>query len=103
MRDASATASSRSGYGLAAILTCIGVAVCATGVLIGVPLDAQNPNKFDLELAKALLTLGTGLILGGAVKVLLDQFQYAQKTREEEQARWASELAEEQARHERLL
>lgn len=102
MWDAIARAS-RSGYRLAAILTVIGIGVGAMGFVIGTSLDAQDPNTFDLELAKALLTLGTGLILGGAVKVLLDQFQSAQKTREEEQTRRASQVVEEQARHERLL
>jgi hypothetical protein len=85
------------------VLTLIGAGVGAIGVIIGVGLDGQNPDKFELELTKALLTLGTGLILGGAVKVVLDQLQNAQRVRAEDQARRATQLAEEQARHERLL
>jgi hypothetical protein len=39
---------------------------------------------FGPEAAKAVVTLGIGLILGGALKVLLDTYQNELKQREEE-------------------
>jgi glucokinase len=46
MPDTRTTASSRSGYGLAVILTLLGGGVFVGGVLVGPTLDAQNPAKF---------------------------------------------------------
>ena len=89
------------GYALAMCLTLVGVGVGLVGVVIGVSLDAQHPKQFELELAKALLTLATGLILGGAVKVLLDHFQETAKLRDEEQARHERLLADLRGVHDR--
>jgi hypothetical protein len=90
-----------SGYGLAAGLFIAGSCLFAAGALAGYSLNARTPDKFGLELAKALLTLGSGLILGGAVKILLDRFQASAKEKEEERAARERLLADLRLVHDR--
>lgn len=42
-----------------------------------------SPPHFGIDVARAALTLGSGLILGGAVKVALDHYQQSQEKREQ--------------------
>lgn len=46
----------------------------AAGFILG-----RSSVHFGRELGQALLTLGSGFIFSGAVKVLLDQYQETQK------------------------
>jgi hypothetical protein len=70
-------------YRLAIALFAVGATVAVIGGVLGYLVARQPSPPFTLELAKATLTLGSGLILGGALKVLLDQYQVAQKEHEE--------------------
>jgi hypothetical protein len=71
-------------YSLAIGLFAAGLVVGGLGAILGFQSDNQPLPQFGLELAKAALTLGTGLILGGAVKVMLDRYQEALKERQED-------------------
>jgi hypothetical protein len=71
-------------YGLAIALFVAGLAVVGLGAILGFASDNEPQPHFGLELAKGALTLGSGLILGGAVKVLLDRYQQALKERQDE-------------------
>ena len=73
----------------------------AVGAFVGYSLDAQRPDKFGLEFAKALLTLGSGLVLGGTVKILLDRFQALAKEKEEERVALERLLADLRLVHDR--
>jgi hypothetical protein len=71
-------------YALAIALFVAGAAIVGVGAGLGFSVDDEASPGFSLELAKAMVTLGSGLILGGAVKVLLDRYQEAQKDRAED-------------------
>ena len=68
-------------YWLAFSLTALGLMVGAAGFFVG-----RSSVHFGGDLGKALLTLGSGLILSGAVKVLLDQYQEQQRRRDDDHA-----------------
>lgn len=74
-------------YGLAILFCALGAAVFVVGVLAGLLWVDYQPPHFGVEVARAALTLGSGLILGGGVKVALDHYQQAQD--KSEQARQA--------------
>lgn len=65
-------------YGLAILFGVLGALVFGLGVLAGWMWVDDQPPHFGVEVARATLTLGSGLILGGAVKVALDHYQQAQ-------------------------
>jgi hypothetical protein len=71
-------------YSLAFAMAGLGVMVGAGGVVLGSNFNGESSPSFWVELAKALLSLGTGLILGGALKALLDAYQGKRKQREED-------------------
>jgi hypothetical protein len=72
------------GYSLAIVLFVAGAIVFGLGAVIGSRFNGQPQPHFGLDIARAILTLGSGLILGGAVKVMLDGLQAAQKERQDE-------------------
>jgi hypothetical protein len=65
-------------------------------------LDKPQPH-FGTEVAKATLALGTGLILGGALKAMLDRYQEVQKQRAEDHERVQKQREEDDELRERLL
>jgi len=70
-------------YGLAILLVALGALVFGLGAFAGwIWIDVQ-PQHFGVEVARAALTLGSGLILGGAVKVALDHYQQSQEKSEQ--------------------
>jgi hypothetical protein len=76
-------------YRLAVWLFCVGVIVFAGAAVLGSCFAHRLLPGFGLEVAKSLLALGTGLILGGALKALLDLYQESGKEQKE-----AHELSE---------
>jgi hypothetical protein len=66
-------------YGFAFVLFSLGVTVCVVGAVLGIHFARDPSTPFGLDLARDTVTLGTGLILGGALKALLDRYQQAQK------------------------
>jgi hypothetical protein len=71
-------------YALACGLFAAGLAVIALGCLLGWCFNRHPQPNFGLDIAKATLTLGSGFILSGAVKVMLDRYQQTQKDRQED-------------------
>jgi hypothetical protein len=66
-------------YGFAFVLFALGVGLFVGGAVLGVH-AARNPSvPFGLDLARDTVTLGSGFILGGALKALLDSYREAQK------------------------
>jgi hypothetical protein len=66
-------------YGFAFVLFALGVGLFMAGAVFGLH-AARNPSvPFDLDLARDTVTLGSGFILGGALKALLDSYREAQK------------------------
>ena len=100
-RDRELLAAPQGGYGLVAVLLVIGIGVFGVGAILGYSLDGQQPDKPGLELAKALLTLGTGFMLGGALKVVLDRYQDSARRRQEEHDRYERLLADLRLVHDR--
>ncbi len=66
-------------YKFAIALFAVGVAVGVGGALFGFDFYRKSPQHFGVEVGKTVLALGTGLILGGALKVTLDLYQAAQQ------------------------
>ena len=85
-----------AGLAIAAV-ACFGVAVA-----IGLNLDPTDPDKFGLEAAKAALTLGTGLVLGGVLKLVLDRNADRAQLQDEAAKRFDRLLADMRGIHERL-
>lgn len=57
------------------VLWAVGIAIFGVGVgVLFFYIEKPEPH-FAIEVGRAALTLGTGIILGGAVKVLLDRYQ----------------------------
>jgi hypothetical protein len=79
-------------YKFAIAIFAVGFAVGAAGAVVGFHFYGLSPQHFGIEVGKTVLALGTGLILGGALKVMLDQYQAAQQKQ-----------AQEHELHERLL
>jgi hypothetical protein len=79
-----------------------GAAFVAIGAVIGLLCD-DDPSNFCLELARASLTFGIGLILGGAVKLWLDSYQETQKRLDEERVEARKKENEVHEVRERLL
>jgi hypothetical protein len=65
-------------YKFAIAIFAVGVAVGLAGAVVGFHFYGQSPQHFGVEVGKTVLALGTGLILGGALKVMLDQYQATQ-------------------------
>jgi hypothetical protein len=61
-------------YGLALVLFAAGVLFLGIGVGLGIAFIHRQPH-FGVDIARAALTLGSGLILGGAVKAALDHYR----------------------------
>ena len=66
-------------YKFAIAIFAVGFAVGLAGAVVGFYFYGQSPQHFGVEVGKTVLALGTGLILGGALKVMLDQYQAAQQ------------------------
>ena len=66
-------------YGLAILFGALGALVFGLGALAGWIWIGHEPPHFGVEVGRAALTLGSGLILGGAVKVTLDHYQQSQE------------------------
>lgn len=65
-------------YKFAIVLFAVGVAVGLAGAVVGFYFYGESPQHFGIEVGKAVLALSTGLILGGALKVMLDLYQATQ-------------------------
>jgi hypothetical protein len=68
-------------YKFALALFALGLAVGCGGAWVGFSFYAKSPQHFGVEVGKAILALGTGLILGGALKAMLDMYQATQEQR----------------------
>jgi hypothetical protein len=62
-------------YKFAIVLFAVGVAVGLAGAVVGFYFYGESPQHFGIEVGKTVLALSTGLILGGALKVMLDLYQ----------------------------
>jgi hypothetical protein len=74
--------------------------VAVLGAVLGLMWDQA---RFGPDVAKAVLGLGSGLILGGALKYLLDRYQEDQKKREVEHELREQKREEDHEVRERLL
>ena len=70
-------------YKFAIVLFAVGVAVGLAGAVVGFYFYGESPQHFGIEVGKAVLALSTGLILGGALNVMLDLYQATQQSRRE--------------------
>lgn len=70
-------------YGLALVLAAVGVLLLGIGIGLGSAFIHRQPH-FGVDIARAALTLGSGLILGGAVKAALDHYQQSQASLEQD-------------------
>lgn len=71
-------------YSLAIALAVLGFMVGIVGGFVGFHFNGRSSPNFGVDVGKALLAVGSGLILSGALKMLLDRYQAAQKKRDDE-------------------
>jgi hypothetical protein len=57
------------------VLWAVGIAILGAGVGVLYFFIEEPEPHFAIEIGRAALTLGTGIILGGAVKMMLDRYQ----------------------------
>jgi hypothetical protein len=67
-------------YGLAIAIIVFGLGVGALGTLYGMSCDRAH---FGASVATAIVALGSGIILGGGVKLFLDSYQESKHKRDE--------------------
>jgi hypothetical protein len=76
--------------------------LAAGAISIGLSLDAAQPNPLLLEAAKAAGTLATGLLLGGVLKLAMDDQAESKRLRDDMEQRLEAVIGDMHANHDRL-
>ena len=90
------------GNGLFAALLLAALVFWAIAAAFGLSLNNARPDQFGLEAAKAALTVGTGLFLGGVLKLALDRHADTRQRQEQASIRFDRLLSDMRDVHEQL-